>query len=80
MSRQLELDKFDWFCLLLLVPITVLAITPSSYGIVLSMFGHGGEGLLWGSPRPIRSDEWSVWTPYMPVSYTHLTLPTKEEV
>ncbi|WP_436317891.1 DUF7657 domain-containing protein [Vibrio rotiferianus] len=65
LSRQLELDKFDWFCLLLLVPITVLAITPSSYGIVLSMFGHGGEGLLWGSPRPIRSDEWSVWTPYM---------------
>ncbi|WP_420341477.1 DUF7657 domain-containing protein [Vibrio vulnificus] len=63
--RQLELDAFDWFCLLLLIPITIFAITPSSYGIVLNMFGYNGEGLLWGTPRPIRSDEWSVWTPYM---------------
>ncbi|MGR5058273.1 DUF7657 domain-containing protein [Vibrio rotiferianus] len=63
--RRLALDKFDWFCVALLIPITVFAITPSSYGIVLELFGYKGEGLLWASPRMIRSDEWVVWTPYM---------------
>ncbi|RAH30973.1 DUF7657 domain-containing protein [Vibrio vulnificus] len=63
--KRLNLDLYDWICLALLIPITVFAITPSSYGIVLDMFGYHGEGLLWGTPRPIRSDEWSVWTPYM---------------
>ncbi|EEY46439.1 hypothetical protein VMA_000235 [Vibrio mimicus VM223] len=58
-------DKFDIFCVLLLIPITVFALTPSSYGAVLSLFGFDGEGLIWGKPRMIRSDEWAVWTPYI---------------
>ncbi|MDK9778388.1 MULTISPECIES: hypothetical protein [unclassified Vibrio] len=64
----LKADRFDWLCISLLVPITFLAITPSSYGIALNLFGYNGEGLLWGTPRPIRSDEWSVWTPYLQMS------------
>ncbi|WP_217534059.1 DUF7657 domain-containing protein [Vibrio metschnikovii] len=62
---QLKLDKFDTFCLLLLLPIVVFALTPSSYGAALSLFGFEGEGLLFGQPRMIRTDEWAVWTPYI---------------
>ncbi|WP_116645205.1 hypothetical protein [Salinivibrio sp. HTSP] len=61
----LKLDKFDVFCLLLLIPIVIFALTPSSYGAALSLFGFDGEGLLAGTPRPIRTDEWTVWTPYI---------------
>ncbi|EOW9268813.1 TPA: hypothetical protein PX805_003272 [Vibrio cholerae] len=63
--RGIRLDKFDFFCLLLLIPITLFALTPSSYGAALSLFGFEGEGLLLGKPREIRSDEWAVWTPYI---------------
>jgi hypothetical protein len=37
--------------------------SPSSYGVVLERIGAKGEGLHFGTPRPIRSDEWSVVTP-----------------
>lgn len=63
--RLFSLDYFDIFCLLLLIPITWFALTPSSYGIVLNIFGYDSEGLVWGKPRAIRSDEWAVWTPYI---------------
>lgn len=63
--RVIRLDKFDFFCLLLLIPITLFALTPSSYGAALSLFGFEGEGLLFGKPRMIRTDEWAVWTPYI---------------
>ncbi|WP_047688564.1 DUF7657 domain-containing protein [Vibrio sp. ZOR0018] len=63
--RGIRLDKFDFFCLLLLIPITLFALTPSSYGAALSLFGFEGEGLLFGKPRMIRTDEWAVWTPYI---------------
>ncbi|MBY7924269.1 hypothetical protein KW453_18600 [Vibrio fluvialis] len=58
-------DKFELFCLMLLIPIVYFALTPSSYGEVLNMMGFGKEGLVWGEPRAIRSDEWAVWTPYI---------------
>ncbi|WP_155301378.1 DUF7657 domain-containing protein [Cupriavidus necator] len=37
--------------------------SPSSYGVVLERIGAKGDGLHFGTPRPIRSDEWSVVTP-----------------
>lgn len=37
--------------------------SPSSYGHVLQLAGAQDTGVVWGEPRPIRSDEWSVTTP-----------------
>jgi hypothetical protein len=39
------------------------AWSPSSYGHVLQVAGATNTGLVWGEPRGIRSDEWSVTTP-----------------
>lgn len=39
------------------------AWSPSSYGHVLQVAGASDTGLVWGQPRAIRSDEWSVTTP-----------------
>lgn len=58
-------DKFELFCLMLLIPIVYFALTPSSYGEVLNLMGFEKEGLVWGEPRAIRTDEWAVWTPYI---------------
>jgi len=44
---------------------TFFYFTPSSYGYALSLLGLPGEGLIFGTPKPIRSDEWAVWTPYL---------------
>ncbi|WP_051488204.1 DUF7657 domain-containing protein [Salinivibrio socompensis] len=64
-KSEFKLDKFDVFCLLLLIPIVIFALTPSSYGAALSLFGFDGEGLIAGNPRGMRTDEWAVWTPYI---------------
>ncbi len=45
------------------VALTALAWTPSSYGVVLRQLGAEGEGLVWGTPQVVRSDEYAVWTP-----------------
>jgi len=39
------------------------AWSPSSYGHVLRVAGAAQTGVIWGEPRGIRSDEWSVTTP-----------------
>jgi len=57
--------RFELFLFVCLVGYGLLYLTPSSYGLALNLFGMPGEGLLWGKPRGIRSDEWTVWTPYM---------------
>jgi len=43
----------------------LLAITPSSYALGLQMLGQPVKGLIAGSPKSIRSDEWMVFTPYV---------------
>ncbi|MBE8718363.1 DUF7657 domain-containing protein [Cellvibrio polysaccharolyticus] len=63
LSRQ-YLDKFNLAVLAFFIVYVAFCLTPSSYGLVLDMFGHNGEGLWWGSAKAIRSDEWAVWTPY----------------
>lgn len=66
------LSQTDWVrtdtvvALLLLVAGCVYvshAWSPSSYGHVLQLAGAQDTGVVWGEPRPIRSDEWSVTTP-----------------
>jgi len=68
MKNNLYLLKkytFESLVLLWLVIYVALYLTPSSYGYVLSQLGMEGDGLLFGTPRAIRADEWSVWTPYI---------------
>lgn len=37
--------------------------SPSSYGVLLRQIGQPDEGLVFGQPRAVRSDEWAVVTP-----------------
>jgi len=46
----------------------LLELTPSSYALVLRAIGVEPTGLLMGPARPIRSDEWGVWTPYIQIA------------
>ncbi|HMQ08126.1 MAG TPA: hypothetical protein PKC30_12560 [Saprospiraceae bacterium] len=55
---------FDIAIILILTLYVIFCLTPSSYGLVLNIFGYEEVGLYWGKPRPIRSDEWVVSTPY----------------
>ncbi len=41
------------------------ALSPSSYGILLNQIGAESEGLFFGNPQKIRSDEWAVYTPLL---------------
>lgn len=63
-----RLDLFSLLVLLAGIVYTALAWTPSSYGVALSAIGLPNEGLVLGAPRPIRSDEWVVWTPYVQIA------------
>jgi hypothetical protein len=42
--------------------------SPSSYAIALKRFGVDNVGVVQGTPRPIRSDEWAVATPLMQIT------------
>jgi len=63
-----------------------LCLTPSSYALALSAFGLPQEGLLRGWPKPLRSDEWAVWTPYVQIAVNNgfervnLTSPYGEDL
>lgn len=46
----------------------VAALTPSSYGAAFGLLGLEPSGLILGSPRPVRSDEWIVLTPYFQIA------------
>lgn len=44
------------------------AWSPSSYGLVLRDLGAANDGVVLFEPQAIRSDEWSVWTPFTQMS------------
>lgn len=44
------------------------ALSPSSYGVFLNQIGAKSAGLFYGEPRPIRSDEWAVYTPLLQIA------------
>lgn len=58
LNLTVALAAFLWGCLYV-----GQAWSPSSYGHVLRSSGAADTGLVWGVPRAIRSDEWSVTTP-----------------
>ena len=65
---RLHLARFDGFVVavgLWSLVATGLAISPSSYGIVLRNLGASSDGVLLGRPQPIRSDEYALWTPML---------------
>lgn len=66
-SRALP-DAFILIVLIAGLVYTAFAWTPSSYGVALSGIGAPGEGLVFGEPQPIRSDEWAVWTPFVQIA------------
>ncbi|MBM3579662.1 MAG: hypothetical protein FJX34_02675, partial [Alphaproteobacteria bacterium] len=43
-------------------------LSPSSYGVVLEMIGAKNDGLFFGKPRQIRSDEWAVQTAFVKIA------------
>lgn len=45
-----------------------LALSPSSYAMAFEWLGLEKQGLLLGTPRGIRSDEWFVLTPYFQIA------------
>jgi len=45
-----------------------LAITPSSYAVGMRLMGQPADGLIAGSAKPIRSDEYGVFTPYVQIA------------
>ena len=63
--RKSGLDTFTIVVLLLAAVYFSMAWTPSSYGRALDQVGASGLGLVLGEPRHIRSDEWTLGTPYV---------------
>ena len=58
-------DKIWWVLIVVLGIVYVgNAWTPSSYAISLRMIGAPQEGLVFGTPRGIRGDEYLILTPY----------------
>ena len=60
--------------------------SPSSYALALRMFQAPDDGLVAGTPRPIRSDEWAVLTPYTQIAVNrgferyNVTSPYREDL
>lgn len=54
----------------------LLALTPSSYALALQIAGQEVKGLILGTPRAIRSDEWMVLTPYYQIAVNNNFLMT----
>jgi len=43
-------------------------LSPSSYALALRAFGIEQTGVVLGSPKALRSDEWAIWTPYLQIA------------
>lgn len=68
-----ERAVWTWFGLLALLGTLVysaLAWTPTSYARALDLMGAPVEqqGVVFGEPRPVRSDEWAVYTPFVQIA------------
>ena len=62
--KNFSLDKAIYIFLIVYGIIYVFhAWSPSSYGFFLQYIQAENTGIVWGAPRPIRSDEWAVVTP-----------------
>ena len=64
MKRSIRLRPIAFIALFLAGLVYVSQyFSPSSYAVVLRELAVLDVGLVWGQPRPIRSDEWAVVTP-----------------
>lgn len=61
-------DIFLWTVLALSAVAVWQFWTPSSYGYVLGSLGEPRAGMIAGKSRPVRSDEWAVWTPFIQIA------------
>ncbi|WP_218970520.1 hypothetical protein [Haemophilus sp. HMSC068C11] len=61
--KQININHIYWLYAIWLILNVSFALSPSSYGMALDAFGID-YNTVFGLPRPIRSDEWAVWTPY----------------
>ena len=68
---MLGFDKLDRFTRVFLGVVAIsgalyvtLQLTPSSYGLLLTQIGAPEEGPFLGGAQFIRSDEWSITTPF----------------
>jgi|1048.fasta_scaffold00802_6 hypothetical protein len=55
--------KFEVFSITFWSVYVLFRLAPSSFSLALQLLGAKNDGLLFGSPRPIKSDEWTTVTP-----------------
>jgi putative flippase GtrA len=61
-------EAFGFWVLFLCTLYTVFCLSPSSYGNAFQEMLGRKLGLLLGSPKGLRSDEWAIWTPYIQIA------------
>jgi hypothetical protein len=81
-----RVDPFFVIVLALATLYWAFALSPSSYALVLHRFGVEDTGLVAGTPRPIRADEYAIFTPQVQIALrNHLgryneTSPYREDL
>jgi len=63
-----RVDPFVVIVLTLAALYWALALSPSSYALALHRLGVDDTGLVAGSARPIRADEYAIWTPQIQIA------------
>ena len=61
-------EAFGFWVLMICALYAVLCLSPSSYGVAFQEMLGAAPGLVAGTPKGLRSDEWSVWTPFMQIA------------
>ncbi|MDG2286824.1 MAG: hypothetical protein P8N43_15065 [Alphaproteobacteria bacterium] len=61
-------EAFSFWVLFLSALYTALCLSPSSYGMAFQDVLGRKLGLILGTPKELRSDEWAVWTPYIQIA------------
>jgi hypothetical protein len=63
-----SLATYAALILLLAGVYAALCLSPSSYALALRALGLQQDGLILGTPKALRSDEWAIWTPYVQIA------------
>jgi hypothetical protein len=66
--RRLREHPFVVIVLVIAALYAAFQLTPSSYEIALRAIGIADDGLVFGPAKPVRSDEWAIWTPYFQIA------------
>ncbi len=62
-----RVDPFVTAVTMVTVLYVALALSPSSYSVVLHLLDVPDKGTWLFDPQPIRSDEWALWTPHLQI-------------